>query len=62
VKAESGGSVEEPGKEPESVQQTARTCPVCGTKFFATGSSGRRKGARSSAEIACDSWPHRDIN
>jgi hypothetical protein len=36
VKAESGGSVEEPGKEPESVQQEARTCPVCGTKFFAT--------------------------
>jgi serine/threonine protein kinase/tetratricopeptide (TPR) repeat protein len=28
--------VEEPGKGPESVQQEARTCPVCGTKFFAT--------------------------
>ena len=40
MKAESGGSVEEPGKEPESVQQKARTCPVCGTKFFATADSG----------------------
>src|SRR5215831_13652840 len=36
VKAESGGSVEEPGKELESGQPEARTCPVCGTKFFAT--------------------------
>ena len=36
MKAESAGSVEEPGKEPGSVQQEARTCPVCGTKFFAT--------------------------
>jgi hypothetical protein len=35
VKAESGGSAEEPGKEVGSVQQQARTCPVCGTKFFA---------------------------
>jgi hypothetical protein len=32
--------VEEPGKEPESVQPEARTCPVCGTKFFATAESG----------------------
>jgi hypothetical protein len=40
VKGESGGSVEEPGKEPGSVQQEARTCPVCGTKFFATADSG----------------------
>jgi hypothetical protein len=39
VKAESGGSVEEPGKEPGSVQQEARTCPVCGTKFSAAGDS-----------------------
>ena len=30
------GSLEEPGKELESAQQEARTCPVCGTKFFAT--------------------------
>ena len=28
--------MEEPGKEPGSVQQEARTCPVCGTKFFAS--------------------------
>jgi hypothetical protein len=28
--------VEEPGKESGSPQQEARTCPVCGTKFFAT--------------------------
>jgi hypothetical protein len=36
VKTEPGGSEEEPGKELESGQQEARTCPVCGTKFFAT--------------------------
>ena len=35
MKPESGGSVEEPGKEAGSVQREARTCPVCGTKFFA---------------------------
>jgi len=40
VKAESEGSVQGPGKEPGSVQQDARTCPVCGTKFFATADSG----------------------
>ena len=28
--------MEEPGKESGSAQQEARTCPVCGTKFFAT--------------------------
>ena len=28
--------MEEPGKELESGQQEERTCPVCGTKFFAT--------------------------
>ena len=28
--------MEEPGNEPGSVQQEARTCPICGTKFFAT--------------------------
>ena len=28
--------MEEPGKEVGSVQQEARTCSVCGTKFFAT--------------------------
>jgi hypothetical protein len=32
--------VEEPGKEVGSVQQEARTCPVCGTKFLATADSG----------------------
>jgi len=39
MKAESGGSVEEPGKEARSDQQEARTCPVCGTKFSAVGDS-----------------------
>ena len=39
MKAESGRSVEEPGKDLGSVQQEARTCPVCGTKFFATADS-----------------------
>jgi hypothetical protein len=29
--------MEQPGPELGSVQQEARTCPVCGTKFFATG-------------------------
>ena len=36
--------MEQPGPELGSVQQEARTCPVCGTKFFATGwglSSGK---------------------
>ena len=28
--------MEEPGKEPGSAEQEAHTCPVCGTKFFAT--------------------------
>jgi serine/threonine protein kinase len=32
--------VEEPGKELGAVPQEARTCPVCGTKFFATADSG----------------------
>ena len=35
--AESGGSVEKAGKELGSARQEARTCPICGTKFFATG-------------------------
>ena len=39
MKPESGGSVQEPGKEAGSVRQEARTCPVCGTKFFATADS-----------------------
>ena len=36
MKAESGGPEEESGKEAGSVQAEARTCPVCGTKFFAS--------------------------
>jgi serine/threonine protein kinase len=36
VKTESQGSLEEPGKDPESAEQKARTCPVCGTKFLST--------------------------
>jgi hypothetical protein len=39
VKTESGGSVEEPGKELGLAQQEARTCPVCGTKFSGTADS-----------------------
>jgi serine/threonine protein kinase len=39
VKAESEGSVKQPGQEAGSVQQEARTCPVCGTKFYATAES-----------------------
>ena len=39
LKAESEGSVEEPGNELGSVQREPRTCPVCGTKFFATAES-----------------------
>ena len=40
MRAESEGSVGEAGKELESVQREARTCPVCGTKFFTTANSG----------------------
>ena len=36
MNTESGGSGEEPGKELGLAQQEARTCPVCGTKFYAT--------------------------
>ena len=39
MKAESGGPVEEPGEQLGSVQQEPRTCPICGTKFFATAGS-----------------------
>ena len=28
--------MQEPGTKPRPVLQKARTCPVCGTKFFAT--------------------------
>ena len=40
MKAESGKPAEEPSTEPGSVEQEARTCPVCGTKFSAAGDSG----------------------
>ena len=40
VKTESRESAGEPGKELGSVQREPRTCPVCGTKFFATADSG----------------------
>ena len=36
MKAASGGYMEEAGKEVGSVEREPRTCPVCGTKFFAT--------------------------
>ena len=40
MKLESGGPVEEPSKEPGSMQQETLTCPICGTKFFATADGG----------------------
>jgi hypothetical protein len=40
VKGEPEGSIEQPGKKLGSAQQEAQTCPVCGTKLFATGDSG----------------------
>jgi hypothetical protein len=40
VKADSGKPAEEPGTKPGSVQQEERSCPVCGTKFYATAESG----------------------
>jgi hypothetical protein len=39
VKADSRKPADEPGKELASVQREAHTCPVCGTKFFATADS-----------------------
>jgi hypothetical protein len=36
VKGQSGEPVSEPDGQLGSVEQEARTCPVCGTKFFAT--------------------------
>jgi len=36
VKPDPGEPGEQPSSELGSVQQEARTCPVCGTKFFAT--------------------------
>ena len=40
MKADSGKPAEEPGTKPGLVQKEARTCPVCGTKFYATADSG----------------------
>jgi hypothetical protein len=75
VKAESGGSLEEPGKEPGSVQQEARTCPVCGTKFSAAGDSdfcpvcilrgapsGESTAAGGARARACAHHPGREID
>jgi hypothetical protein len=44
------GQSEEPVSEPDGklgpVEKEARTCPVCGTKFFATLASALRSEAR----------------
>ena len=40
MKPESEEPVESSGKSPGSEQQQARTCPVCGTKFFVDAESG----------------------
>jgi len=39
VKPDPGEPMEQPGPGLGSVQPEARTCPVCGSKFFATGDS-----------------------
>src|SRR5215472_4832489 len=39
VNTESGRPVEDPGTKPGSLPQEPRTCPVCGTKFYATADS-----------------------
>jgi hypothetical protein len=39
VKTESEGSVEEPGEDEGSAHREPRTCPTCGTKFFAGADS-----------------------
>jgi hypothetical protein len=36
VKPDPGEPIQQPGLELGSARQEARTCPVCGTKFFAT--------------------------
>src|SRR5215472_827495 len=36
VNTESGKPVEDPGRKPGSLPREARTCPVCGTKFYTT--------------------------
>jgi hypothetical protein len=40
VKTDSGAPKEERAAEPGSMEQEARTCAVCGTKFFAKGDYG----------------------
>ena len=40
MSAEHGEPIQEPGQDAGSVQQEARTCPICGTKFFAIAGSG----------------------
>jgi len=39
VNTESGKPVEDPGTKPGSLPREARTCPVCGTKFYVTADS-----------------------
>ena len=39
MNTESGKPVEDPCTKPGSLPQEARTCPVCGTKFYATADS-----------------------
>jgi hypothetical protein len=40
VKTDSGAPEEERVAEPGSIQREVRTCPVCGTKFFAATDCG----------------------
>ena len=40
MKPDPGEPMEQPGPELGSVRQEARTCPICGTKFFAAADSG----------------------
>jgi rubredoxin len=59
MKAGSREPEQEPGREWESVQREARTCPVCGTKYFATADREFRpvcilRGATSGASAAIE--------
>ena len=40
MKPDPGEPTEQPGLELGSTHREARTCPVCGTKFYATADSG----------------------
>ena len=40
MKPDPGKPMEQPSKELGSADQEASTCPVCGTKFFATADGG----------------------